>query len=96
MINLRGKYSTREVWYNNQLISPIHSQAIINHSPDGFNWGYAGSGPAQLALSVALIIFNDNQLAMIYYQRLKNDIIAKLPQDDFDINFDLNFICCLM
>ena len=25
---------------------------IINHSPDGFEWGYAGSGPAQLALAI--------------------------------------------
>lgn len=25
---------------------------IWNHSPDGFNWGYAGSGPAQLALAL--------------------------------------------
>lgn len=91
MINLKGKYSTREVWYNGQLITPIYSQEIINHSPDGFNWGYAGSGPAQLSLAIAYIIFNDRQLAMLYYGRLKNDIISKLPQDDFDINFDLNF-----
>ena len=26
---------------------------LWNHSPSGFEWGYAGSGPAQLALGVA-------------------------------------------
>lgn len=32
---------------------PLHAfQEIRNHSPDGFNWGYAGSGPAQLALAI--------------------------------------------
>lgn len=25
---------------------------LRNHSPDGFAWGYAGSGPAQLAIAI--------------------------------------------
>ena len=25
---------------------------LANHSPDGLNWGYSGSGPAQLALAI--------------------------------------------
>ncbi|HMF28650.1 MAG TPA: DUF6166 domain-containing protein [Candidatus Cybelea sp.] len=25
---------------------------LQNHSPDGFEWGYSGSGPAQLALAI--------------------------------------------
>jgi len=25
---------------------------LYNHSPDGFEWSYAGSGPAQLALAI--------------------------------------------
>lgn len=25
----------------------------VHHSPDGYNWGYGGSGPADLALSIA-------------------------------------------
>ena len=25
---------------------------VVNHSPDGFEWGYTGSGPAQLALAI--------------------------------------------
>ena len=25
---------------------------LRNHSPDGFEWGYYGSGPAQLALAL--------------------------------------------
>jgi len=26
--------------------------SVIDHSPDGFNWGYGGSGPADLALNI--------------------------------------------
>ncbi len=25
---------------------------VVNHSPDGLQWGYGGSGPAQLALAI--------------------------------------------
>lgn len=25
---------------------------LVDHSPDGFSWGYAGSGPSQLALAL--------------------------------------------
>lgn len=28
------------------------SQKLWNHSPTGFEWGYGGSGPAQLALAI--------------------------------------------
>lgn len=27
-------------------------QMIVQHSPDGFEWGYGGSGPADLALNI--------------------------------------------
>jgi hypothetical protein len=33
---------------------PAESQKIRNHSPDGWNWGYGGSGPAQTALGLCL------------------------------------------
>jgi len=26
--------------------------SLVDHSPDGFEWGYGGSGPAQLALAL--------------------------------------------
>lgn len=27
---------------------------LVNHSPDGFAWGYGGSGPTQLAVAMAI------------------------------------------
>lgn len=35
-------------------LTPNHSQRVFNHSPDGFEWGYGGSGPSQLALAILL------------------------------------------
>ncbi len=32
---------------------------LANHSPDGFGWGYSGSGPSQLALAVLAHHFRD-------------------------------------
>lgn len=34
---------------------------LWNHSPTGFNWGYGGSGPAQLALAILAFHFNNNK-----------------------------------
>ena len=31
---------------------------IMNHSPNGFSWGYSGSGPAQLALAILCDFFS--------------------------------------
>ena len=39
---------------NDKILDPEPSQQIYNHSPDGFQWSYEGSGPAQLALAVLL------------------------------------------
>jgi len=36
------------------ILSPERSLKKRNHSPTGFNWGYIGSGPSQLALALLL------------------------------------------
>lgn len=82
---LKGCWKTKEVWLNGKLLSPVESQKYINHSPDGFNWGYRGSGPSQLALAVYLEIFDRAE----GYQRFKWKCIAPLPQDDFEIELDI-------
>lgn len=63
------------------VLSPNRSQLIWNHSPDGFNWGYGGSGPAQLALALLLDVFDDAELAQLHYQSFKATVIASLPTD---------------
>jgi hypothetical protein len=48
-----------------------------NHSPTGFEWGYGGSGPAQLALALAANRLPET-LALTIYQRLKRTLVASL------------------
>jgi hypothetical protein len=55
------------------------SQRICNHSPDNFNWGYAGSGPAQLALAI-LLEFTTEKNATTLYQEFKHDLVSKWPK----------------
>lgn len=83
-----GSVETREVFIDNQFLNPKDSQKICNHSPDGFSWGYAGSGPAQLALAIMLYYFAQTggrdgkdgiTLALELYQDFKRDIIATQP-----------------
>lgn len=49
---------------------------LRNHSPDGFNWGYHGSGPAQLALAICADCLADDQRALGIYQWFKRLVIA--------------------
>lgn len=51
---------------------------LVNHSPDGFNWGYGGSGPAQLALAILANEYGDEK-ALSAYQAFKWAVIAQLP-----------------
>ncbi len=80
--NIVGQWATKDVLINGRLLDPAESQQYINHSPDGHNWSYAGSGPAQLALSV-LLAFLPQAEAMSLYQAFKHEVIALLPAEDF-------------
>jgi len=55
---------------------PEPSQKLHNHSPDGFNWGFGGSGPAQLALALLLDATSDPKTALEFYQQFKWDKVA--------------------
>ncbi len=85
--HLVGRGADRRVWLDGRELLPGPSQRVYNHSPDGFNWGYGGSGPAQLALAVCLRLTGDRDLSFVLYPDFKWRVIAGLPLD-FDIWFD--------
>jgi hypothetical protein len=85
MAVIRGKWETRQVWMEARELSAERSQAIVNHSPTGFSWGFGGSGPAQLALAL-LLELTTKEMAMLWYQDVKWHIITKLPQADFTLD----------
>lgn len=66
------------------------SLRVANHSPDGFCWGYAGSGPAQAALAI-LMTQMPTEDALRLHQRFKFDHVARWPIDSpVDVEVDLN------
>ena len=58
---------------------------LAEHSPTGFEWGYGGSGPAQLALALLADRYDD-AVALDHYQRFKSDVIARLDGDKWTLN----------
>jgi hypothetical protein len=69
-------------------------QELWNHSPAGFEWGYAGSGPSQLALALLADHFGvkpgqtrtpEGDRAIHLHQRFKERIVAILPHDGWTL-----------
>jgi len=59
-------------------LTPERSLELVNHSPSGFEWGYGGSGPAQLALALLLDYTGDEAFALDHYQELKTEVVSQL------------------
>ena len=57
-------------------LSPVPSQKLWNHSPDGFSWGYSGSGPAQLALALLYDVTEDKEIAVRLHQDFKREYVT--------------------
>jgi len=61
-------------------LDPRPSQKIRNHSPDGFDFGYAGNAPAQLALAI-LLDFMGKPPAPACYQAFKFYFLAPMSPE---------------
>lgn len=59
-------------------LTPERSLALVNHSPSGFEWGYDGSGPAQLGLALLLDYTGDETFALDHYQAFKTEVVSQL------------------
>jgi len=64
------------VMKDDDILDPGPSQEVWNRSPDGFNWGYAGSGPAQLALGLLYDVVRDRDTAVSFHQAFKRAFVA--------------------
>ena len=58
---------------------------LWNHSPSGFEWGYNGSGPAQLALAILADHCGDDRQAFDFHHRFKWAVIAELPRRRWEL-----------
>src|SRR5262252_8545493 len=53
---------------------------LYNHSPAGFEWGYGGSGPSQLALALLADVTGDGARAVRLHQDFKWRVISRMPR----------------
>jgi hypothetical protein len=81
-----------EIWVN----LPLYLDEV-NHSPTGFEWGYLGSGPSQLAYAILRSLYEimfgydkeeAKQKALSGYQSFKEYAIAKIKTDEWTITSD--------
>ena len=78
------------VWLNGEELDIAPSLKLKRHSPGGFQWGYCGSGPAQLALAVLQKLFG-NKAALAIYQDFKQNVIARIENGkNFDAFMEIN------
>jgi hypothetical protein len=66
------------VWQGDQPVPLLARLDLRSHSPTGFEWGYGGSGPAQLALAILADATGDDELSLQLYQKFKRDVVARL------------------
>lgn len=57
---------------------------LLSASPSGFEWGYGGSGPAQLAIALLADAYTDG-FATNHYQRFKREVVVHLPHDGWTL-----------
>ena len=53
----------------------------VYHSPDGFSWGYGGSGPSELAKDILWDLLG-KQPSPTLYHAFKDEFIATIPQKE--------------
>lgn len=58
---------------------------LRNHSPDGFEWGYGGSGPSQLALALCADVLGDDERAQRVYHDFKFAVISGIDADRWQL-----------
>lgn len=51
---------------------------VTHHSPDGFEWGYAGSGPSELALNIPVVYIGEKR-ALPLHQEFKRSFLESMP-----------------
>lgn len=69
-----------------RLLNPRYD--LRNHSPDGFSFGFNGSGPAQLSLALLADALGDDDRAQDMYQMFKFKVIGRLTGEKFEMTAD--------
>ena len=74
----RWKDGSPHVFIDGAEIQPECSLRVKDHGASGFEWGYGGPGPSQLALALMLEAGLSDKEALKRYQRFKLEYIVRL------------------
>jgi len=76
-------------------VTPAASLAVYSHSPTGFEFGYGGSGPAQLALAILLDAGFTPEWALRIHQDFKWEFVATMSSTGglIPIEAIYNWVC---
>lgn len=69
---------------NGQSLPLVHR---VHHSPSGMEWGYSGSGPADLARSILWEVIGEEPESALY-QKFKHDFVSAAPYEGFILHED--------
>lgn len=61
---------------------------VVRHSPTGLEWGYGGSGPAGLALSILADYLGNREMAEEMHQDFKWAFVARWDRDGWELGLD--------
>lgn len=89
-IELVGYAVSRAVYLAGFFLSPRYSQKIKNHSEDGFNWGYNGASPNQLALAILVEYFTPKK-ALEIYKSFTQAFIQNIKYNNFHVKIKLKY-----
>ena len=68
------------LWRTAEGVARASVPHAARHSPTGIEWGYGGSGPADLALSVLLVLVGERAAGALY-QQFKHEVVAHVPEE---------------
>lgn len=89
VVRIKGIGLTRSILINDKEITPEKSLKVLNKSPDGFNWGYYGSGPQQLSLAILLRFGVPSEQAVTLMTGLTGAFTSHLPGGSFVAELNL-------
>ena len=78
--SLTGESDDVVLWRTLEGVAHASVPHVVRHSPTGIEWGYLGSGPSDLALSV-LSALAGGRAARALYQRFKAEVVARVPEE---------------
>lgn len=88
----RDQDGSSRVLLDGELLAPgsptwATSLCLWNHSPSGPEWGYHGSGPSQLAITMLMAV-TDTDEAERYYPLFRSGVLALIRADRWILPVD--------